>query len=145
MNEPTARWGLSRSLIGTLFVFGLMGAALFAAGRKDYPDLHIILDTGMFLLSGILALLLWDVGGRINNPLPKHLAISFAITSLLNFIHVMVTVEWSGPFAPIAQAASVLRPGTWPPTAHVLPIGIGCSVDACNGQRTWGLRPLCSF
>lgn len=104
MKEPTAKFGLSRSVAGALFVFGLMGAVLFAVGRKDYPDLHIILDTGLFLLSGILALLLRDMGRRINNPLPKHLAVSFAATALLNFIHVMITVECSGSFAPIAQA-----------------------------------------
>src|SRR5882672_3878881 len=128
MKGPTAKFNLSNSVIGTLFTFGVMGVALFAAGRKDYPDLHTILDTGMFLLLGILSLWLWDMGGRINNPLSQYLAASFAVASLLNFIHVMVTVEWSGPLAPIAQAAHILRPGAWPPGVHVLPIGVGCSV-----------------
>jgi len=36
------------------------------------------------------------MGGRIDNPLPKHLAVSFAVAAVLNFIHVIVTVEWSG-------------------------------------------------
>ena len=84
MNEPIGKFGWSSSVIETLFFFGLMGAVFFAVGRKDYPDQHIILDTGLFLLSGILALLLWDMGGRINNPLPKHLAVSFAITPRQN-------------------------------------------------------------
>jgi len=139
LNELTARFGLSRSVIGTLVVFGLMGAVLAAAGQKDYPNLHVILDTGMFLLPGVLALLLWDMGGRINNPLPKHLAVSFAVACLLNLIHVLVTVEWSGRLLPIAQSQSVLRPGTWPPAVHVLAIGVGCSVWLMrrNGRRTW--------
>src|SRR5882724_11948393 len=102
---------LSQSVIGTLLVFGFFAVVLFAAGYKDYPDLHTILDTGMFLLTAVLALLLWDMGGRINNPLPKHLAVSFAVAAVLNFIHVIVTVEWSGPFLPIAQSEYLLRPG----------------------------------
>ncbi len=124
-----------------LFIFGLTGAVIFAVGRKDYPNLHTILDTGLFLLSGILALLLWDMGGRINSPFPKHLAVSFAIASFLNLIHVMVTVEWSGPLAPIAQSANVLRPGTWPPAVHILAIGVGCSLWLMRrpGQYTWTL------
>jgi len=38
MNGPAARFKISRSVIGTLFVIGLMGAMLFAAGTKDYPS-----------------------------------------------------------------------------------------------------------
>jgi len=63
-----ARWtpraralSLSQSVIGTLLVFGFFAVVLFAAGYKDYPDLHTILDTGMFLLTRLLALLLCDM------------------------------------------------------------------------------------
>ncbi len=135
MNNPTAKFTLPRSMIGILVIFGLMGAVLFAARHKDYPNLHIILDTGLFLLSGILALLLWDMGERLNNSFSKHLAVSFAVTAMLNLIHVLVTVEWSGPLLPIAQSANVLRPGTWPPSVHVLPIGVGCSIWLMRRNR----------
>ncbi len=89
----------------------------------------------MFLQSGILALLLWNMGGQTDNPFPKNLAITFAASSLLNFIHVMVTVEWSGPLLSIAQSAAVLRPGTWPPAVHVLPIGVGCAIWIMRSKR----------
>src|SRR5882724_635045 len=61
---------LSRTALGVLVAIGLTGALLFFTGRKDFPDLHTILDTGMFLLSGVLALLFWDIGARSDQSFP---------------------------------------------------------------------------
>src|SRR5437879_11044352 len=128
MESPTDRRVYARSTLQLLVAFGLTSAALLAAGRKDYPNLHTILDTGMCLLSGVLAWQFRDAGPRIGRPFLAWVGNSFAVTSLLEAVHVLSTVEWSGPFAPIAQAANLLRPGTWPPAAYVLPVGIGGSL-----------------
>jgi signal transduction histidine kinase len=127
-NGPTGRLDLPRSAVGTLIVLGAAGAALLLTGRREYPELHTILDTAAFLLSGVLVLLLWDMSVRIKNTLTGWLAISFAVTSLLEFIHVAISVEWSGVLAPLAQLATSLRPSTWGPAAYSLPIGVGCAV-----------------
>lgn len=104
---------LFRGTIVALILFGLMSGLLLAAGRKDYPNLHTILDTGAFLLSAMLAFKSWNVGANIHRPILKWLAASFAVTSLLELVHVIVVVEWSGPLAMIAQASPccVREPG----------------------------------
>ena len=90
---------LSRNVLGTLLTFVAISAALFAVGRRDYPNLHLILDTGMCVSSGLLALLLRDLGARAKSPFPIWVAISFGIAFLAELVHVLVTIlAWSGPF-----------------------------------------------
>lgn len=115
---------LPGSAAGALIVVGLLGAGLLLAGTRDDPDLHTVLDTGMFLLSSLLTFLLWEIGARAKRPFPLWLAVAFAITALLELVHVGVTLGWSGALAQIAEARGFLRPSTWPPSAHFLPIGI---------------------
>jgi signal transduction histidine kinase/CheY-like chemotaxis protein len=133
-SSPAARgasaggFGFSRDIVAVLLAFGALAVALLETGRRDYPDLHTILDTGMFILSALVSLLLWDIGRRLGRPFPLWLAASFGVTAFLEFLHVMVTVEWWGVLAPIAELRGFLRPSTWPPAAHVLPIGIGAAI-----------------
>ena len=54
----------SRAVVGVLAVSAMVAATLLSTGRSAYPDLHNILDTGACLLSGVLALLLWDISAR---------------------------------------------------------------------------------
>ncbi|CAN7312492.1 PAS domain S-box protein [Phenylobacterium sp. LjRoot225] len=76
----------------------------------------------------MLALLLWDMGQQSVRLFPKLLAVAFAVTFVLNFIHVLVTFEWSGLLAPVSQARGFLRSATWPPSTHTLPIAVGAAL-----------------
>jgi PAS domain S-box-containing protein len=143
MNEAAKWMNMSSSVPGALITFVAISAILIAVGPGDYPNLHLILDTGMCLLSGVLALLLWDQGVRAKNPFPLWLATSFGIAFLAELVHVLVTIEWSGPFAPIAQSQAILRPATWPIAGFVRPVGVGCSIWllSCGRQRAPWLAP----
>src|SRR5258708_4459219 len=121
MTEAALRPSLPRGVPATLIVFGVLGATLLTIGPKNYPGLHTILDTGMARVWGALALFLGDRGVQPGHPPPNRLAVCFAVTSLLEFLHVLVPVEWSGPLAPIAAAEASLRPAPWPPAAPLLP------------------------
>src|SRR5229473_856392 len=92
IEAPVERTSLPHSIVGALIAFGLIGGTLLAVGDKNYPDLHTILDTSMSLLSGALALLLWDMGTHVDRPFPRWIAIGFAATAVLEILHVGVTV-----------------------------------------------------
>lgn len=134
---------LPRTSIGVLVMLTAIGALLLAADERDFPGLHTILDTCIALLSGVLALLFWEMGARVKNPLPKWLAISFSAAFLLDFIHVLAVIEWSGPLAFLVPLRGYTRPVTWPPAAHVLPVGILAVVwmirHGRNGVRGFAL------
>jgi hypothetical protein len=136
MKMSAGSLNLSRGAIAMLVILAALSTSLILIGFKDYPGLHTVLDTGIFLLSGLLALLSWELGARSRQPFPKWIAISFAAASFSESVHAFVSIEWAGLLAPIAQAAEMLRPTTWPPATQVLPIGVGISV--------WLLRRGCT-
>jgi PAS domain S-box-containing protein len=126
-NKQTGKLNPSPSVIATMVVCVFAAGLLLASEYKDYPELHGLLDASMFLLSGILALFFWNMSIQ-QAGFPRLLAISFAVTSLLEFIHAVTGLEWSGSLAFINQAVNILRPGTWSPSAYLLPIGIGSAI-----------------
>jgi len=119
---------IPKATIATLAVFLALCLGLGWIVGSDLPELHSILDTGMFVFSGMLALVLWDMGQRLDRPFKKHLSIIFAAVCLLEFLHGMVSVEWSGSLAQISALSGDLRPLTWPAPALLLPIGIGAAL-----------------
>src|ERR1041384_975632 len=110
MNAVPATPPSLRSAARILFVLGSLGVLMLSFGRQSYPNLHNVLDTGICVVSGMLAWFLRDTAGRLNQPVLKGIGISFAVTSLLEFLHVLCTVEWSGPLAPIATASNLWQP-----------------------------------
>jgi PAS domain S-box-containing protein len=88
------------------------------------------------LLSAVLALLLWNTSASVGRPILRWSAFSFVASSLVELVHALASIEWSGTLAPIAQA---LRRGTWPPAALILPVGLGCSVWLLHRGKSRGL------
>ncbi|WP_205421154.1 sensor histidine kinase [Rhizobium terrae] len=138
MDRVSNRKALPRSAALVLIAIGLASFALLTVGHGDYPDLHTILDTGLALQLIVLTPLLWDMGEHGRSSFPKWLAITFAATSVLAIVHVLVTVEWSGPLAIVARLRDVLRPSTWPPATHLLPIGVGWALWRMHRKVTGG-------
>ena len=110
-----------------LIAYGLVGIWLLAAGARDYPVLHTVLDTGIGLIAGVLAALLWVMGRHVGVPFLISLATAFGGAALLQVIHVLILVEW--PRDPVAAPApEVLRAATWGPGVYLLPVAVGGSL-----------------
>lgn len=128
MTSASEELRVPRSAVGVLIGFGLLSCGLLVLGRRDYAQVHTILDTSMTLMSGVLMLVLWGMGTRTGASFVNQLALAFAATFLLELVHVLVTVEWAGPFAAAVHMHDYLRPVTWPPAAYCLPIGIAGAI-----------------
>jgi signal transduction histidine kinase/ActR/RegA family two-component response regulator len=96
-----------------------MTAVMLAEGRS-FPALHSILDTAVFLLSGVLAFLLWDLGWRTDSRLTRLQAATFAVVAALELLHVITALHFTDPTA----FAGLVRLGTWSPAAYLLPLGL---------------------
>jgi hypothetical protein len=66
-----------RDLVAALIFFLAAVAALEFSRASDFATLNIILDTCAFLLSGVLAFLLWDLGWRTGQKLAGLMALCF--------------------------------------------------------------------
>lgn len=106
-----------------------VGCAVVAATpARDYPALHGVLDASMFLTSGVLALLLWEMGGRTKDPLPRLVAVCFAAVSLLELVPAAAALEWASSPEESLRLAALWRPATWGAATYLLPISIGTAL-----------------
>ena len=111
----------SRREVFTAVVLLLLAlAAVVLPEGSDFAALHSILDTGVFLLSAMIAFLLWDVGWRTGQLLARLKAWCFVVVALLELLHVFTALDFSG--AP--DFALLLKLGTWSPAAYLLPLGL---------------------
>jgi len=113
-----------RNLGYALALFALLTVAVLLAPTRESPSLHTIFDCGIFVLCGVLALLMWDMGWRANDAFTRGIALVFAIVAAFEFIHVLAAVEFAADAADAQKMASRLRPATWPPVTYLLPIGL---------------------
>jgi signal transduction histidine kinase/ActR/RegA family two-component response regulator len=96
-----------------------MGAAVLSSST-DFPALHSILDTAIFLLSAVIGFLLWDMGWRTGQLLPRLKAVCFSVVALLELLHVITALD----FTEAPRFALLLSLGTWSPAAYLLPLGL---------------------
>ena len=92
-NDAVDESSRPRVVVGMLLALGMVATLLLWSGRRDFVYLHIILDTSSFLLSGVLSMLLADIGMRLARPLLRWLALTFGIFSALELLHVLTAVE----------------------------------------------------
>jgi hypothetical protein len=70
-------------------------AAVLRSVSNDFPALHSILDTAVFIVSGWLAFLLWNVGWRAGQNLRRFEAVYFATVAILELLHVITALDFA--------------------------------------------------
>ena len=73
----------------------LAPAAVVMSVGQDFPTLHGILDTAAFLLTALVAFLLWDLGWRTGQRLARLKAVCFAVVALLDLLHVITALDFA--------------------------------------------------
>ena len=113
-----------REMIGVAALLLCAVVGVIRASGTDFPALHSILDTAVFMASGMLAFLLWDLGWRTDERLPRLKAVVFATVAILELLHVITALD----FAELPEAWVLVRLGTWSPAAYLLPLGLAASL-----------------
>ncbi len=116
-----------RNLVYAIALFTLCAVAILVARADEDPFLHVFFDAGIVVVSGVLALLLWDMGSRADDRLSRLLAVAFGITAAFELFHVLPALDFSRDAIDAAKIAGLLRPVTWPPAAFLLPAGVGAA------------------
>jgi signal transduction histidine kinase/ActR/RegA family two-component response regulator len=104
-----------------------MAAVMLSAGTS-FPALHSILDTAVFLLSAVLAFLLWDMGRRTGQRLTRLQSASFAVVAILELLHVITALD----FMASSLFAGLVRLGTWSPAVYLLPLGLAVALPVAR-------------
>ncbi|HET9475077.1 MAG TPA: ATP-binding protein [Steroidobacteraceae bacterium] len=107
-----------------LLVSVLGSAAIFSAPSADFPILHTMLNTGIALGIVMVSLLFSDLGWRTGEVLVRYLAIVFAVTGVLEVMHVLDAPEPSTGSEWLNDIVRRLQISTWGPPAYLLPLGI---------------------
>ena len=110
-----------------LLVSVLGGAAIFSAPSADFPILHTMLNTGIALGIVMVSLLFSDLGWRTGEVLVRYLAIVFAVTGVLEVMHVLDAPEPSTGSEWLNDIVRRLQISTWGPPAYLLPLGIAAA------------------
>ncbi len=130
-----------RNLIYTVALLTACAVAILIAPADESPYMHTFFDAGIVVVSSVVAMLLWDVGWRADDNLARLIAVAIGINAVFELIHVLPALEVSRDAVDAARLAGLMRPVTWPPAAHVLPIGL-CAAYALRKQPRYARAAL---
>ena len=84
-----------RNLVYGFALFALCAVAILVTPAHESPSMHTFFDAGIVVVSGVLALLLWDLGWRTNDALTRLLAVAIGITAVFELFHILTALEFS--------------------------------------------------
>ncbi|HEU5134430.1 MAG TPA: ATP-binding protein [Steroidobacteraceae bacterium] len=130
-----------RNLVYALALFTFCAVAILVAPADESPYMHTFFDAGIFVVSGVVAVLLWDMGWRTDDDLTRLIAVAIGLNAMFELIHVLPALEVSRDAVDAARLAGLVRPVTWPPAAFLLPIGL-CAAYALRKRSSYAQPAL---
>src|ERR1700741_2605082 len=109
-----------REMFAVIALLSWALVAVLLSPAANFAALHSILDTAVFLLSAVLAFLLWDIGWRTAAPLARFQAACFAVVAALELLHVITALDFAGA----SLFAGLVPLGTWSPAVYLPPLGL---------------------
>jgi signal transduction histidine kinase/response regulator RpfG family c-di-GMP phosphodiesterase len=122
--EPRQSLNPGREMLAVAALLVIAMVAVVRAAGTDFPALHSILDTSVFMASGMVAFLLWDLGWRTEQNLPRLQAVVFAVVATLELLHALLALD----FAELPEAWVLVRLAAWSPAPYLLPLGLAVSL-----------------
>jgi signal transduction histidine kinase len=126
--EREAELNLGRNIAIGLGVYALAAAALLADKTVDNAILETILDTSVLLTTTIIALMLWEIGARTGQALPRMLALAMGVAAVFELLHTVAALQPLANVVVGGLSGARLRAGTWGPPAYIVPFAIGAIV-----------------
>lgn len=120
-------------LCGSLCACG----ALLYESRSANPNIHLVLDTALAVLSGVLALFFWSIGSRTRERFPLWIAATFAVTWLLDCLHLAITIRSLEQGMLPDAAGHPWLTITWALPTYILPCGVGLSLWLLQRKATF--------
>ena len=117
-------------ILATTLLLLLSLVVILLPGGSDLPALHSILDTAVFLLSAMIAFLLWDLGWRAGQLVNRLRAACFGVVALLELQHVITALD----FTHAPELSILFRLGSWSPAAYLLPLGLACALPLARRE-----------
>ena len=122
--EREAGLNLGRNIAIALGVFALGSAALIAFPVLDTAVYQSMLSTSILVVVTNVGLMLWEIGNRTGNALPRFLALALPVLVGLEFIHTVAVVEPLSQYIILGEPETRWRAATWAPTAYFLPLAM---------------------
>lgn len=122
--EREADLNLGRNVVIALAAFALGAAVLVAVPALNAAVYQTVLSTSILVVSTIVGLMLWEIGKRSGDALPRLLALTMPVLVGLEFIHTVALLEPLSHYMILGQPETRWRGATWSPTAYFLPLAM---------------------
>jgi signal transduction histidine kinase/ActR/RegA family two-component response regulator len=122
--ENNAEPRLGRNFAVAFGVFALGSIAFAAAPVLDTAVYQTMLSTSIFVATSVVGLMLWEIGARTGQSLPRLLALALPVLVGFELIHTVAVVEPLAQLDIFGALETRWRAATWAPTSHFLPLAM---------------------